>query len=309
MFKKFLEKFKSSKEVKKLETAPLSSSIIEQIFSVVGARSIPPMPSAAQKAFRLSINPKAEARDFIEVIESDESLSARIIRVSNSVYFDRGKKSNSIADAVGIIGLNELKSLLNASSLATLFPSTHPSRTLAWNNDICTALYSRYLAEQFLPEEKDQAFLCGMMHDIGKLLLIQRANEEYSKIISKVESNGVPFHIAESETYLFDHTEVGQLVGEKWGFTPELLKVVRYHHHPFSFFNGLSLEGIIKSADILAYITGSGGKNAAKLRVFYQENINEVWQYLGISFLEGSELLKVLERLYETESDIYRNQK
>jgi HD-like signal output (HDOD) protein len=65
----------------------LAPGISQAILGVVGARSIPTMASAAQKAFQLATNPKADARDFIEVIESDEGLSARVLKISNSVYF------------------------------------------------------------------------------------------------------------------------------------------------------------------------------------------------------------------------------
>ncbi len=76
----------------------LSGPIQDAINAAIGPKGIPTMPGAAQKAFQLSTDPNAEARDFIEVIESDEALSARVVKIANSVYFDRGKKSETIED-------------------------------------------------------------------------------------------------------------------------------------------------------------------------------------------------------------------
>jgi HD-like signal output (HDOD) protein len=291
------------------EKVKLSSGVSDQILAVVGARGIPPMPGNAQKAFSLAVNPKAEARDFIDLIKSDESISARILRVSNSVYFDRGKKSTSIEDAVGVIGLNELRSLLNASSLTALFPSSHPARTLAWNNDIATALFSKFLCDRFLPEMSSSAFLAGLMHDIGKLLLIQRSTDEYTKLLRRVESDGVPFHVAEAEVFPFDHTEAGLLVAERWHFTDELKLVIKNHHLPFKSLSQSKFVGIVKAADMLTYAIGVvGGASYNRLRTSLEEQLPSIWSYLEISAADGSEMCKQLKRLYDSESDLYRSQ-
>src|SRR5690349_538903 len=68
----------------------LSDALRRTILGSLGLKSIPAMPQAAQKAFQLATNPKAEAHDFIDLIESDEALSARVLKIANSVFYDRG---------------------------------------------------------------------------------------------------------------------------------------------------------------------------------------------------------------------------
>ena len=79
------------------------------------------MPGAAQKAFQLATDPNAEARDFIEVIESDEALSARVIKIANSVYFDRGNKSATIEASVTVIGIKRKGSIIISPGPYALF--------------------------------------------------------------------------------------------------------------------------------------------------------------------------------------------
>lgn len=285
----------------------LPGAVASTILQTVGARSIPPMPGAAQKAFKLSVDPKAEARDFIDVIESDEALSARILKIANSVFFDRGQKSTTIEQAVVVIGLNELRSLLNATSLAEIFPSSNPIRTFAWSNDIATALIARHLAQRFMPQRAEVAFLGGLMHDLGRLLLIQRAADAYSKVIKSVETSGKPLHEAEAEVFPFDHTEVGQLVGEKWNFTPELLEVIRMHHHPFSSFAGpTALPALVKCADIFAHALGLGHpKGFFKLKNRCEELSQEAWDFLNIPANERPGMLQQFQKTYDLEFDLY----
>jgi HD-like signal output (HDOD) protein len=149
MFGGLFGKSKSKKDNRSVQQ--LSPAISSSILSAVGSQSIPPMPGAAHKAFQLAIDPNAEARDFIEVIEADEALAARVLRIANSVFYDRGKTSASVEESVTVIGINELRCLLNANTLSDIFPCRHPARTQLWANDIATALIAKQLSQRLLP--------------------------------------------------------------------------------------------------------------------------------------------------------------
>lgn len=284
--------------------APLSSALAETILSTVGQRAIPPMPGAAQKAFKLATDPKAEARDFVEVIESDEGLSARIIKIANSVFFDRGHQTKTIEDAVVVIGINELRCLLNANTLSDIFPSKHSDRALLWGHDIAVALVARTLAQRRLPAQSDAAFLAGLMHDIGKLLLLQRLTDEYGKILRAVEQQGKDSVGIEEEKLLFSHVDVGQLIAERWKFTPELTRVIKLHHRPPGEDDPLVL--IIYAADGIAHALGLGHSPAMrKLRSYHQERLPEIFERLSIGAADQKDLLESAQRTFETEYQLY----
>jgi HD-like signal output (HDOD) protein len=299
--------FGKKEEAPELKGPPLSPAIAHSIMNVVGANAIPAMPSAAQKTFELSTNPNAEMRDFIEVIEADEALSARILKIANSVYFDRGSSSQTIEESVHVIGINELKGLLNATTLTTLFPTRHIAREQIWANDIATALCSRSLASTYLSGKEDLAFLAGLMHDIGKLLLLQRAPSEYELILEKVKSKGITFCRAEEDRFPFDHTEAGLLVGQKWNFSPDLLEVIKNHHKPWSFFRGedsVSLTLIVKCADTIAHSLGLGHqKGFEKFRMEYESQMEHVWRALKLPKPERQDFIDDLRRAFESEYD------
>lgn len=289
--------------------SPLPSAVTQSILNSLGAHSIPPMPSSAQKSFQLAIDPDAEAHDFIEVLESDEALAARVLKIANSVYFDRGKPSTTIEESVLVIGINELRCLLNATSLRELFPSRHSARPICWANDVATALIARSLAQRLQPSKSELAFLAGLMHDVGKLLFIQRQPEEYQKVLQRVEQEGIPFHEAEALRFPFDHTEVGQLIAERWNFGPELATVIRHHHQPWEKLPGTattSLIHLVKAADIFAHALGLGHTSRMRQLQFRHKGEAEVaWDMLGVPASDRTSRMEEFARVYETEFDLY----
>ncbi len=289
----------------------LSEAVSSSIYKVVGSNGIPTMPGAAQKAFKLATDPNAEARDFIEVIESDEALSARVIKIANSVYFDRGKSSQTIEDSVYVIGINELRCLLNATTLSEIFPSKQPVRAQLWANDIASAVIARSIAQQLCPAKAEVAFLGGLMHDIGKLLLLQRAGDDYQKAIRIVEQRGCDFRTAEQEVFAFDHTEVGQLIGEKWRFSQELIDIIRNHHCDWSQASkqresAVDLALLVKAADSIAHALSLGHpRSFNKLTNLAENELENVWAFINVPPNERRSHLERFRKTFDLEYDLY----
>ncbi len=310
MLKKLFSKSKP-KTVAKIEAEALSPGITQSIHSFLGPAGLPYLPSAAQKAFQLSINPNAEARDFVDVIKADEALSARIVKIANSVFFERGKKSETIEDCVQVIGTQELRNYLNVTALKGLFPSSHPLRAQFWANAVGTAIAAKILARRLFADKADQAFLGGLMHDLGKLLFLHRAHDIYEKVLEIVQRKGIDFYKAETEEFIFNHCELGQLIAERWNFSDDLKTVIRHHHQPWTVED---LEGIdqpqlvhaVKAADIIAHALSLGhveglGKFASNQRAM----LATVWKALKIPESDQQTILDEVKRTYEYESDLY----
>lgn len=268
------------------------------------------MPRAAQKAFELSVNPDADARDFVEVIQADEGLAARILKISNSVYFDRGRKSETIEQSVFVIGLSELRDLLNATTLNDLFPLKHPLREQFWSNAIGTAIAAKILAQRVAPDKTGAAFMCGMMHDIGKLLLLQRATGDYEKVFQIVKDTGRPFHEAEIEFFVFTHCEIGQLVAKQWNFSEDMLAVIRCHHDPIepehSEDTELTLPRLIHIADLISHTLGIGHTiGMGSFKENCEVTLRDVWHTTGIPNDERDSFLQRIKKTYDYEVDLY----
>lgn len=295
------------------EFEKLNPNIASLIISVVGARSIPLMPGAAQKAFKLSVDPKSEARDFVEVIESDEALSARVLKIANSVYFDRGKAADTIEESVTIIGINELRCLLSSTALSDMFPSSNKLRWNFWVNDVATGIIARSIAQRILPSKTEAAFLGGLMHDIGKLLLLQRVSGDYKQVMDQVRKEGCDFCQAEEQVFPFDHAEVGHLLADRWNFSPDLTAIIALHHKPWNQLRSKSeptLPAIIKAADIIAHSLGLGHpQDFLSVRNAREKQLGEVWEIIQISASEQKDSLHNFQAIFDKEFDLYSGNK
>lgn len=272
----------------------LTPALREVILKKLGNTAIPSMPKNAQRAFELSADPTAQATDFVEIIEADDALSSRIIRVANSVVFGRKEPAESIEQAVINIGNEELRNFIGATSLSDLFPSRHPARQQFWQNDLATAIISKELAKRFVVGKEGIAFLGGLLHDIGKLLMLQRTGAPYDNVLFQVRSKGASFEDAEVETFNFHHGEVGQMVAQHWRFSEDLVSIIAHHHCLHSENGGpdRSLANIIGVADVYAHSLGIGHlAGNHRLKESKRALLPLCDSLLGISEKEREELL------------------
>lgn len=289
------------------ETATrLADGVRQTILRSLGIHSIPMMPQAAQQAFQLATNPNAEAHDYIEVIEADEGLSARVLKIANSVFYDRGGGSRTIADAVNVVGISELRGLLNATALANVFPLRHPMRRQLWAHDVATAITARLLSRSLLPSCTDQAFLAGLMHDIGKLLLLQRHTDTYDKLVKRGIADGIESIKAEALEYPFDHTEVGHLIGERWNFSADLINVISNHHQSWDKIPQQSLTAIVKASNIVTHVLGlTGANDSPAMRRIYEPLLPEAWDFLGVSSSLQRSLSEEVRTCFDREFELF----
>jgi len=293
---------KSQPKKKSVEYKPLDRSLRQIILSTLGNRGLPAMPANAQKAFAISTNPNADLKDLQEVIESDEALSSRILKISNSVYYDRGKSSKTVAEALTIIGLAEAKTFLSSTYLNQFFSQSFGIRALLWHHDIAVAILAKWLSEVFQLKNSELYFLAGLMHDIGKIILHMRLGPDYEKIFERAGTVG--FLKAESDVFPFDHTEVGVLIAEEWRFGEELKSAIQNHHKQN--LEPLSIEGLTQLADLTAHSLGLGHP-----RGFYglqdqsKKQLENFQELLSKQFESTSDYLKQASQCYADLYDLY----
>jgi putative nucleotidyltransferase with HDIG domain len=290
MFKKLF-----SQKASKIDepTSVVSDGLRKTILNSLGLQAVPMMPAAAQEAFRLATDPNAEALDFVQVLEADEGLSARILKIANSVFYDRGGGSRTIIEAVNVVGTSELRNLLNATILAGLFPAKHWLRAEFWGHNVGTAITARSVARSVLPSKSDRVFLAGLMHDVGKLLMLQQHGDNYARVVKQGLVEGIPAIEAEVQQYSFNHSQVGQMVAEKWKFSGELLDAIGSHHKPWKDLQSDSLTAIVKLSDLISHAESYGTtKDAATYKRIHAPLLEEAWEYFGISAKDQKRIIQ-----------------
>jgi len=294
---------------KKLAKTTLATEM--RIKSTLGIRKLDSMPVQAARAFQLASNPRAKIDDFVTIIEADEVLSARIVRIANSVYFRRGEEAKDIAKAVANIGLDELRCLISATMLKSLLQGKHPAREQIWANAVATGVCCRKLS-RYTKISEGEAFLCGLLHDVGKLMMIRKNGKLYEKVLQLAGGGEKSFIQAEDAIFDLNHIEVGRWISQKWHFPEVAVRAVAFHHHnwpkdPSKRGKGASHAMLVKAADTIAHAAGIG--HPSSFRGFQQraeEEMHAALLLLGLDGTEGESLKDELKGEFEREFSLYK---
>ncbi len=175
----------------------------------------------------------------IKVISGDQSLSAQILKIANSSYFNFPRTIYSLERAIVILGFNLLKDIAISISIYSLYKGFNSSKYFdikaLWKHSIYTGFVMKTLAEEYEPKHTDILYIGGLLHDIGKLALIRVLNEEYHFIYEKSNQEGKPLYEIEQKFLGYDHAELGGELLDRWHLPPAVVDMVRYHHAPGDF--------------------------------------------------------------------------
>ncbi len=222
-------------EVPAAEGVQAPSGCPEQLRNIImTTRDLPAMPLVAAKVLELSSDPNTSAQKLQQVIADDQAMTARILKIANSAMYSCSRKIKTLTEAIVMLGFNSIRSLVVTSAARNLY-NTNSSKTglkerLLWEHSIGTAFACRILAQEHAPNLTEEAFLAGLMHDIGKLVLNQKVPREFDEIVQVVYNENKDFHTTEKEILGFDHTHVGALLVNKWKLSPVLEEAIRHHH-------------------------------------------------------------------------------
>ena len=226
------------------------------------------LPEITVKVVELVEDPKSTAQDLHKVISSDPALCSRILKVVNSSFYGLPGQIGSINRAIVMLGLNAVKNIAIAASLAKLFrggdlTATFSAREL-WTHSNLTAGAAKMVANSLRLGLADEAFLAGLIHDIGLMVEMQADRNKLIEVLRRVgaDSKGVPatdLVAAENAVFEANHQEFGAGLCEKWKFPKSFAMVTGFHHRPMEVpAESRTLTALIYVADRLAADTGMG---------------------------------------------------
>jgi len=175
------------------------------------------------------------ARQLGEIISHDPALTARILRIVNSAYYSLATKVELVSRAVSIIGEDDLRNLVLATSAVDTFkriPNQLVDIDLFWRHSVHTGIISRLLSKYCNILHGERLFVAGMLHDIGKLVLYFKEPELSQQVLLHASESDGLLHKSEKELIGFTHGDVGAALIDAWKLSDTLKEVVAYHHTP-----------------------------------------------------------------------------
>ena len=170
------------------------------------------------------------------IISKDPVITAKVIQLSNSAFFGLPVRITDINRAVNYLGINIIKNLVLTINLFRLLDTNNPNTkfyTQIWNhsNKVAEIVRKICVLEGYPKAIKDDAFLAGLLHDIGKLILIDEFDDYFKNVLEIMESEQIPFHEAEKKLLHADHTELGAYLLGIWGLPDSIVEAVALHHN------------------------------------------------------------------------------
>lgn len=237
---------------------------------IMTTRDLPAMPQVAGKVLELSSDPNTSAGLLQQVISDDQAMTGRILKIANSAMYSCSRKIKTLTEAIVMLGFNSIRSLVVTSAARNLYKTGNSSRTglkerLLWEHSIGCAFACKLMVASRIPSLQEEAFLAGLMHDIGKLVLNLQVPEVFDEIVQVVYNENKSFAETERSFLDFDHTHVGSLLVNKWKLSPMLEDVILEHHSEDSF-------------------------TADKPLLLYLDLANRICHKLGVGFTENTDL-------------------
>jgi HD-like signal output (HDOD) protein len=198
-------------------------------------KEIPTLPVIITKIVRIMHDEKASVQDLVEIIKHDQSLVSRILAVANTPFFGCRGKINSIDQAILMLGFDLVKSIAVSISIFSIFPVPYPVMKRMWSHAYKAALLAGVLSLKIPDAHNGVCFLAGLLHDIGRVVLITLQEYRYYRdklqTMSSMKSNNLL--LWEKEIFKCTHAEAGGVFLEDLLFPPEVFLPV-YHHHDHS---------------------------------------------------------------------------
>lgn len=217
---------------------------------------LPTLPSVALEVLSLAHQADVSIQSIAECIHRDPPLAAKVLRMSNSVFYRRGdRKVETLHHAIIFLGLAEIINITTSLSVFSALKSRKAQevsvRESFWDHSVATGLIARHIDKKLGMRTMGREFVAGLLHDIGKIILDQYFHQEFIAAYNMSIEKDRPIYETEMELCGTNHMEVGFFIAQKWNLPSYLADVILWHHQP-SHASSREMAALISIANLLA---------------------------------------------------------
>ena len=267
------------------------------------------LPHVEIRLSKLISDENSTMREFEEVIRLDPTLVLRLLRLVNSSYYGLRQKINSISRAVVFIGMKNLRNMVVTEALKGIVgkgsKSKMATRNGLWLHSATVGICGQMISERIFEKKGEDAFLCGILHDIGMIIEEQVAKDLFKQTCEAYDPESKSITDYEREIIGTDHCEIGSLLAKTWKLPAEIQAGIQDHHNVLDHVSPASVTGIIQTADYIACqmkhpaLPGMQGVLSPNLTSHIRENLEE---YQALSKDLPEEISKAVE-IYHIEGE------
>ena len=239
-------------------------------------------------------SPQCNLSTIGDAIQKDPDLTARLLRLANSPFFGFANRLSTVAEAVSLLGIQQIQDMIVASSVLEQFkgvPDKLVNKDSFWRHSLAVGITARLLAMERRLPKPDKFFVAGLLHDVGRLVLLSQAAEWARKVFDCYQSEKILLRDAEKKILGYDHQQIAAELLQSWSYPPVLVQAVAFHHTPSSSVAKLDAAAV-HIADHLVNAMGIGSSGEQ----FVPPLDDKAWALLG---LETETLAKIVEAVDE----------
>jgi putative nucleotidyltransferase with HDIG domain len=255
------------------------------------------IPVVVTKAIQILHDPKSSSRDLTDLIINDQVLAGKILKVANSAFYGLPTKINNLNRAILLIGFNEIKRMITPILLFDTFKNLTDNKYFSskgfWNHSMAVAGACEILAEkEYHLQDIGEARIAGLLHDIGRLIVVESMTDKFEKLMKKVEL-GADVMKAETAMLGLDHAEIGARITKLWNLPRSVVNSIRFHHNPDQAGEYVLLAETVCFADFLA--------NSLDHRSLQIGDVPQISDAIRKRFITGDDGMGILLTRLETE--------
>ena len=256
-------------------------------------KALPPLPGIVCQLTALIDDPNSSAEDLAKVISIDQSLTTRVLRLVNSSYYAFRSKISRISHAISLIGFIATKNIVLGLSLIEAFKKTQLGDGLDherfWEHSLSVAWAARAIAEKSGYISPEEAFVAGLLHDIGKVIFDMVDREQYKNTLEKAAREDRTIGSVEKDCHGYSHDELGAELARMWNLPEKLRTSIRDHHNDET---EHELTRIVLVADNLCKARGMGFSGDTLVRRIP----GRIWRAFDISNESFTNIFSDLEK-------------
>lgn len=269
-------------------------SLSEMIGHIQG---LPVMPAVALEVLDSMAGADTDIKSLARRITQDQAIAARVLRVANSPFYGLQMRVSTIHDAIVVLGFSAVRSLVLAAAIVTSLPAGRCpgfSQDRFWRHVLGTAVAAQALAKP-LKRPAEPLFIAGLLHDIGRLVMVALYPEHYTAVIDQAREQDCCLRDVEQAVFGYDHAAVGAALAGRWNFPADIVDALAWHHAPEQGVPG-GLAAIIHYADAISQALDFEETENSQMPHLHQEAVDG----LGLDWQKLTEVLADTQTRFES---------